>query len=224
MTDQICIAIDGPAGAGKSSVARIVAERLAYTYIDTGAMYRALAWKAMNQHIDLEDERAMKELLEDSRIDLMTSERDQRVFLDDKDITDEIRTTQVSNQVSTVARHKQVREELVNRQRELAANGGVVMDGRDIGTHVLPTADLKIFLTASVEIRAQRRHRENLQKGLTSDLGQMTTDIALRDRRDTQRDASPLMKAEDAVEIDTTEMPVEGVVSTILDHARERTK
>lgn len=224
MAGKICIAIDGPAGAGKSSVARLVAGKLAYIYIDTGAMYRALTWKAIHCEIELEDGSAIRELLEGSKIELIPGDLEQRVLLNGEDVSKAIRTSQVTNQVSVAAKHEQVREDMVERQRSLAKEGGVVMDGRDIGTHVLPTAEVKIFLTASVGIRAQRRHLENLQKGFPSDLGQMEADIALRDRRDTQRKASPLIKAQDAVEIDTTDMNIEEVAAAILNFAAERTE
>lgn len=224
MTGHICIAIDGPAGAGKSSVAKLVAGRLAYIYIDTGAMYRALTLKAIHHQIDLEDGSTIRRLLEDSRIELIPGDLEQRVLLDGDDVSASIRTSQVSNQVSVASKHKQVREDMVERQRFLAKEGGVVMDGRDIGTHVLPNAEVKIFLTASVGIRAQRRHLENLQKGFASDLGQIEADITLRDQKDTQRKVSPLIKAQDAVEIDTTDLNIEEVAAAILNFAAERTE
>lgn len=164
MRKKISIAIDGPAAAGKSTVAKIVAERLSYLYIDTGAMYRALTYKAIQQNVDLQNESELLDMLLDTSIEFVQEKKGQLVLLDGENVTDEIRTNDVTNSVSIVAKHKKVREEMVKRQQELASGGGVVMDGRDIGTHVLPKAEVKIFLLASVEERAQRRHQENLQK------------------------------------------------------------
>lgn len=224
MRGKICIAIDGPAGAGKSSVAKLVANRLSYVYIDTGAMYRALTWKAMKNNMNLENGSVMRGLLEDVLIELVPDGEVQLVLLNHEDVTDCIRSEEVSNHVSIVARHQEVREEMVKRQRFFARGGGVAMDGRDIGTHVLPKAEVKIFLWASVEVRARRRHLENMKKGMESDLEQMTADIALRDQRDTERKTSPLVKAEDAIEIDTTELTVGEVADTILGVVAERTE
>ncbi|HEX6923380.1 MAG TPA: (d)CMP kinase [Bacillales bacterium] len=222
MTEQISIAIDGPAAAGKSTVAKVVARRLSYVYIDTGAMYRALTLKVLQNDVDPENAAKVKELLENSDIELVPDGKAQRVLLDGTDVTDAIRTEEVSNRVSFVAKHEKVREEMVRRQRLLGVEGGVVMDGRDIGTHVLPDAEVKIFILASVEIRAQRRHDENIQKGIASDLEQMKEDIALRDRRDSEREIAPLMKAEGAVEIDTSDLTVEEAVDTVMEIVRER--
>lgn len=222
MTEQISIAIDGPAAAGKSTVAKVVARRLSYVYIDTGAMYRALTLKVLQNDVDPESAAKVKELLENSDIELVPDGKAQRVLLDGTDVTDAIRTEEVSNRVSFVAKHEKVREEMVRRQRLLGVEGGVVMDGRDIGTHVLPDAEVKIFILASVEIRAQRRHDENIQKGIASDLEQMKEDIALRDRRDSEREIAPLMKAEGAVEIDTSDLTVEEAVDTVMEIVRER--
>lgn len=222
MRDHIRIAIDGPAAAGKSTVAKLVARRLSYVYIDTGAMYRALTLKVLEHHLDPEDGDAIKKLLANTEIELVPEGRNQRVRLDGKDVTESIRTEEVSNKVSFVAKHEEVREEMVKRQRELAEDGGVVMDGRDIGTHVLPNAEVKVFLSASVEIRAERRHQENLQKGLPSDLEQMKRDIALRDKRDSERETAPLMKADNAVEIDTSHLTIEQAVEKIMRVTRER--
>lgn len=222
MTSKIRVAIDGPAGAGKSSVARLVASRLGYIYIDTGAMYRALTWKAINQQMNLEDPFEIERLLKASAIELMPYGDEQHVLLDGENISASIRTSEVSNRVSIVAKHQQVREEMVERQRSLAKNGGVVMDGRDVGTNVLPNAEVKIFLTASAEVRAKRRHKENLQQGRDSNLEQMISDMALRDKRDRQRKIAPLIKADDAVEIDTTDLEINEVSVVVLNCARER--
>lgn len=222
MNKKISIAIDGPAAAGKSTVAKIVAESLGYIYIDTGAMYRALTYKAIANHLNLEDEAALSTCLFSTKIELYPSENGQLVFLDARDVTSEIRSAAVTNSVSIVSKHQQVREEMVRRQQEFATGGGVVMDGRDIGTHVLPNAEVKVFLLASVEERAMRRHTENLQKGFPSDLEKLKLDIARRDKIDSEREVAPLKKAENAIEIDTTSMTIPDVVERILELAYER--
>jgi CMP/dCMP kinase len=223
MNKKISIAIDGPAAAGKSTVAKIVAEKFSYIYIDTGAMYRAITFKAQSLNIHLEDEHALINLLSETAIDLLPGENRQIVLLDGKDVTNEIRSAEVTNFVSIVAKHKLIREEMVKRQQRFAVNGGVVMDGRDIGTFVLPNAEVKVFLLASVEERAQRRHTENIQKGFSSDLEQLKLEIAARDKIDSEREIAPLQKAEDAIEIDTTSMSIHEVVDKIVNLAIERT-
>lgn len=222
MKDHIRIAIDGPAAAGKSTVAKSVARMLSYVYIDTGAMYRALTLKVLENGLDPENESAVQELLKSTKIELFPNGETQKVTLDGKDVSDSIRTEEISNRVSFVAKHKEIRKEMVRRQRMLAEDGGVVMDGRDIGTHVLPHAEVKIFLSASVEIRARRRHCENRKKGLPSDLEQMKADIALRDKRDSERETAPLTKAKDAVEVDTTDLTIEQAVEKIMGIVQER--
>jgi cytidylate kinase len=222
MKHQISIAIDGPAAAGKSTVAKIIAEKLSYIYIDTGAMYRALTYKALKNGIDPNDEGKLIAMLKNTQIELRKTEEGQFVFLDGEDVTKQIRTNEVTNLVSIVAKHRQVRQEMVRRQQALAQNGGVVMDGRDIGTHVLPNAEVKVFLLASVEERARRRHEENLAKGFDSDFEKLKEEIALRDKIDSEREVAPLRKAEDAVVIDTTSLSIEDVVNKILDLAYER--
>jgi CMP/dCMP kinase len=222
MKHQISIAIDGPAAAGKSTVAKIIAEKLSYIYIDTGAMYRALTYKALKNGIDPNDEEKLITMLKNTQIELRKTDAGQFVLLDGEDVTKEIRSNEVTNSVSIVAKHRQVREEMVQRQQALAQNGGVVMDGRDIGTHVLPHAEVKVFLLASVEERARRRHEENLAKGFESDFEKLKEEIALRDKIDSEREVAPLRKAEDAVVIDTTSLSIEDVVNKILDLAYER--
>ncbi|MBT2642070.1 (d)CMP kinase [Bacillus sp. ISL-41] len=219
---RISIAIDGPAAAGKSTVAKIVAEKLTYIYIDTGAMYRALTYKALNKGASLDNEARLIEILNDTSIVLMPGESGQMVLLDGIEVTNEIRSAEVTNQVSYVAVHEFVRKEMVNRQQQFAVDGGVVMDGRDIGTHVLPNAEVKVFLLASVEERAQRRHAENIQKGFPSDLEKLKEEIAARDKIDSEREVAPLKKAEDAVEIDTTSLSIQDVVEKIMELALER--
>lgn len=222
MTKKISIAIDGPAAAGKSTVAKIAAEKLSYIYIDTGAMYRALTLKALCQNVNLQDEDILLEILQQTKISLFPGEKGQLVFLDEKEVTDEIRTAQVSNSVSFVAKHPLVRKEMVARQKILASGGGVVMDGRDIGTHVLPNAEVKIFLLASVEERALRRHNENILKNFPSDLEKLKEEIALRDKIDTERETAPLKKADDAIELDTTSLTIDQVVEKIMSYVHER--
>jgi CMP/dCMP kinase len=222
MEKKLSIAIDGPAAAGKSTVAKIVAEKLSYIYIDTGAMYRALTYKAITNKIDLEDEISLLEILLNTKMELLPSPNGQLVLLDGKDVTQEIRTADVTNNVSFVAKHQKVREEMVRLQQAFAEGGGVVMDGRDIGTHVLPKAEVKVFLLASVEERALRRHTENLQKGFPSNLEQLKEEIARRDKIDSEREYAPLRKAEDAVEMDTTSLTIPEVVENIMALVLER--
>ncbi len=222
MDKKISIAIDGPAAAGKSTVAKLVAETLSYIYIDTGAMYRALTYKALSQEINFEYESELHKLLSETEIELVAENKRQIVYLDGSDVTDEIRSAQVTNSVSIVSRHPSVREEMVKRQQLLASDGGVVMDGRDIGTHVLPDAELKVFLIASVEERANRRHEENLQKGYPSNLKQLHMEIEQRDKLDSEREVAPLKQAEDAILIDTTSLAINHVAERILELARER--
>lgn len=210
---SIAIAIDGPAAAGKSTVAKKVAERLGYTYIDTGAMYRSITYAALEANVDLNKEDEVYNVLEQMELDM--NEKLQ-VFIDGKEVTDQIRSEEVSRNVSKVASYAGVREELVKRQKQMAAKRGVVMDGRDIGTHVIPDAEVKIFMIASAEERAKRRHKENLNKGFTSDYEQLKKEIEERDRIDMEREVSPLKKAEDAIELDTTSLSIEEVVNEIM--------
>ncbi|SFI99970.1 MULTISPECIES: (d)CMP kinase [unclassified Bacillus (in: firmicutes)] len=217
MEKRISIAIDGPAAAGKSTVAKIIAKKLSYVYIDTGAMYRTVTYAALEQGIDIENEEKLMKIIRDIDISFQHGENAQLVFLNGKDVSEVIRTPEVTNRVSIVARHRLVREEMVRRQEALAEKGGVVMDGRDIGTHVLPNAEVKIFMLASVEERAERRHLENIQKGFPSNLEQLKEEIARRDKLDSEREVSPLKKAEDAIELDTTSLSIEEVVQKIMD-------
>lgn len=222
MSKRISIAIDGPAAAGKSTVAKIVAEKLSYVYIDTGAMYRALTYKALRAGTNLNNEKDLISLLNDTVIELYPGETGQKVLLDGVEVTEEIRTAEVTNQVSFASVHEQVRKEMVRRQQMFAKDGGVVMDGRDIGTHVLPQAEVKVFLLASVEERAQRRHAENLKKGFVSDLKQLKAEISARDKIDSEREVAPLKKADDAIVIDTTSLSINDVVGKIMELALER--
>lgn len=202
------IAVDGPAGAGKSTVSKIVANRLGYTYIDTGAMYRAVALKVLQSGESLSEELI-------SGIEIKLDEA-ARVFLDGREVTKEIRTPEVSRRASDVATVGFVRKKLTELQREMAAKGSVIMDGRDIGTQVLPNADLKIFLTASVEERARRRLEELKPKGIAADFAQVVKEISLRDKQDSEREIAPLAQAEDAILLDSTSLTIEQVVEEIL--------
>ncbi|WP_106497391.1 (d)CMP kinase [Lentibacillus sp. Marseille-P4043] len=212
----IRIAIDGPAAAGKSTVAKIVASELSFIYIDTGAMYRALTLKALDEKIQLDDESRLADLLIHTDIELVQGENGQRVLVNGDDVTLEIRSLEVTNHVSHVAKHPSIRKDMVKRQQALAAKHGVVMDGRDIGTHVLPDAEVKIFLHATVEERAKRRYAENSKKGFTSDLAELKKEIEQRDQIDSERAAAPLVKADDAIEIDTTSLSISDVANRIL--------
>ncbi|ATI51941.1 (d)CMP kinase [Bacillus anthracis] len=216
MDKRISIAIDGPAAAGKSTVAKVVAKKLSYVYIDTGAMYRTLTYAALEQKVDIENEEQLMEVVKNVNIEFQQGENTQLVFLNGQDVSEVIRTPEVTNRVSIVAKHRLVREEMVRRQQELAEKGGVVMDGRDIGTHVLPDAEVKIFMLASVEERAERRHLENMNKGFDSNLEQLKEEIAQRDKLDSEREVSPLKKADDALELDTTSLSIEEVVQKIM--------
>lgn len=215
----IAIAIDGPAAAGKSTVAKMVAKKLSYIYIDTGAMYRALTLAALENNISLNDEDKLVTLLSQINIELIQSDQGQRVLVNEEDVTLDIRSQKVTNQVSYVAKHPKIRKEMVKRQQALANKRGVVMDGRDIGTHVLPAAELKFFLIATVAERAKRRYEENIQKGFPTDLEELKREIEERDLMDSKRETAPLIKADDAIEIDTTSLSIDDVAQTILNKA-----
>ena len=216
MMKKIQIAIDGPAGAGKSTIAKIVAEALQFTYIDTGAMYRAVTYKAMNENIKLHDAAAIEEMLKTTTIQLKPSEQGQLVFVDGLDVSQAIRSNEVTANVSQVAAHANIRKILVAMQQQLASNGGVVMDGRDIATHVLKDAELKIFMSATVEERARRRQLDNERRGIPSTIKSLIEDIARRDKLDSEREASPLIQAEDALFLDTTNLSIEEAAKEIL--------
>ena len=209
------IAIDGPAGAGKSTVAKLVAEQLHLFYVDTGAMYRAIAYKALKCKIDLADELNVSQIAKNAEVVLDHSEAG-TVWCDGENVTQVIRNPEISRAVSIVAAYAEVRERLVGLQRREAERGGVVMDGRDIGTHVLPEASLKIFLTATLQERSKRRWRELVKAGKNAILEEVAKDIQERDRQDTQRAVSPLESAQDAVILDTTGLSVEEIVGKII--------
>ena len=210
------IAVDGPAGAGKSTVSKIVAKKLSYTYIDTGAMYRAVGLKVLIRGGNF-DENFIVDTARDIDIKLDASGK---VFLDGDDITQKIRTPEIGKAASDVAKIGFVRKKLTELQREMAAQGSVVMDGRDIGTQVLPNADLKIFLTASVDERARRRCDELKAKGHAAEFDTIRDEIILRDKQDSQREIAPLAQAEDAILLDTTDLSIDEVVAKILELAK----
>lgn len=217
---KLVIAIDGPAGAGKSTIAKIVSEKLGYIYIDTGAMYRAVSWAVLKSGTEITDENILT-VAEKVDVSLQNAEDNKlHVFANEVDITDEIRTPEVTKIVSQVARLAPVREKMVVIQRKLAENGAVVMDGRDVASRVLPNADIKIFLTASIEERAERRYKEMKNKGFDVNLKELQDDIAARDKADTERKVSPLVKVPDAILLDTTGMPIDIVVDKILEMCR----
>lgn len=217
------IAVDGPAGAGKSTVARRLAAALDFLYLDTGAMYRALAHKALRLGVDLRDEDALSALLAETVIDLFPgTEGRPRVMLDGQDVTEALRAPEVNASVALVAGFPSVRSEMVARQRDMARPGGVVMDGRDIGTFVLPDAEVKFFLTASLDARAERRFQELTRLGYDVSLEHIREEIQHRDMLDSSRPYAPLSKAEDAVSIDTTHMEVDEVVARMLEICRCR--
>lgn len=220
MTRKIAIAIDGPAAAGKSTIAKHVAQELDYLYIDTGAMYRALTYQILKKSTHLENQE-LNHLLKLTDIKLKQDHTGQQVLLNGKDITEEIRSQEITNQVSHVAKNPTVRTEMVRRQRALSAENGVVMDGRDIGTHVLPSAELKFFLIATVEERAKRRYEENIQKGLQINFIDLKEEIEQRDLIDSSRENAPLVKAKDAIEIDTTSLSIDEVAHIVLKKARK---
>lgn len=222
MVKKIQIAIDGPAGAGKSTIAKIVAEALQFTYIDTGAMYRAVTYKAMNENIQLHDAEAIEKMLKNTDITLKPSEQGQLVFVDGQDVSQAIRSNEVTSNVSEVAAHANIREILVAMQQRLAADGGVVMDGRDIATHVLTNAELKIFMSATVEERARRRFLDNERRGIPSSIETLQQEIALRDKLDSEREASPLIQAEDALFLDTTHLTIDQAAQEIMKLAQQK--
>lgn len=216
---KLVVAIDGPAGAGKSTVAKLVAQELHLVYIDTGAMYRAVAWKVLYQKKGVTTA-AIEEVAKDIDVRLYYEGGRTRVFVDGKEVTDEIRTPEVSHIVSKVASLALVREKMVELQRKMAESGSVLMDGRDIGTNVLPNASVKIYLMASIEERAKRRAKELLEKGHAVSEADVEKEIAARDKADMEREISPLRQADDAVLLDTTGLSIKEVVSRILSLCR----
>lgn len=219
---MISVAIDGPAGAGKSSVSRMAAAKLGYIYVDTGALYRAIGLKFLNGGYDENLECDVKSVLDGTDIDIKFTDGVQRVLLDGEDVSDKIRTPKASMMASAVSAKSEVREFLLEMQRRLARENNVLMDGRDIGTVVLPNADVKIYLTASVEERAARRYKELKEKGIAATFEDVKSDIEKRDYNDMNRSVAPLKKAEDAVLADTTGLNIEESVDLIINTVKER--
>ena len=210
------IAIDGPAGAGKSTIAKLVADKKGFIYVDTGAMYRSIALYIIENDIDVDDDEAVKNACDNIDISLKYVDGVQHVYLNDKDVSTDIRREEVGNMASKAATKKAVRERLLNLQRDIAAANDVIMDGRDIGTFVLPNAELKIYLTASVMTRAKRRFDQLTEKGEKPDMDKIAGDIEKRDYQDMHREIAPLKQAEDAVYLDTSEMTIDEVVEKII--------
>jgi cytidylate kinase len=219
---KLIIAIDGPVGSGKSSVAKQVAGTLGYTYLDSGAMYRAVAWKALRDGVPLDSHERLEELARATRIDLAPVHGSLRVLVDGEDVTASIRSATLSQAASRVATVPGLRVALVAEQRRAGAAGGVVMEGRDIGTVVFPDAGLKIFLDASAEVRAERRRQQHLADGEAFDLPQMLEEVRARDCRDRERTVSPLLRAQDAVLVDNTAMDIDETARLIVLLARDR--
>lgn len=219
---RLIIAIDGPVGAGKSTAARLLAKRLGYRYIDSGAMYRALAWKALQAGLDLSDEKRLRDLADTSSITFEAAADHLVVRVDGQEVSRQIREREVEQASSKISTLASVRNVMVARQREIAAQGGVVMDGRDIGTVVFPEAGMKFYLEARLEERAKRRYREMRVAGENRGLEELAEEIRIRDDRDMTRTASPLQKADDAVIIDTTDLVPAQVVSAMEKHIRKK--
>ncbi|TGD22629.1 (d)CMP kinase [Companilactobacillus suantsaicola] len=209
------IAIDGPASAGKSTIAKLIAKNLNFVYCDTGAMYRTVTLLAKKNNVGYGDTLGILKLMSEHKIHFTNEIDGQHVFLDEEDVSKDIRTEEVTNNVSQVSAIKEVRTQLVQMQRDMANDTNIVMDGRDIGTTVLPNAEVKIFLIASVEVRAQRRYKENLERGINTPLKELQDEIAARDYKDSHREISPLKKADDAIEVDTSDMTIEEVVKKV---------
>ena len=218
------IAIDGPAGAGKSTVARRVAKELSFVYVDTGAMYRAIGLFMIQKNVDVSDEPQVEDALKDVHISIAYDHGEQQVLLNGKNVSTMIREEKVGNMASRVSAISSVREKLLDLQKNLASEHDVVMDGRDIGTHILPMAQLKIYLTASADTRAKRRFDELTAKGTNCDLCEIKADIEKRDEQDMNRAIAPLRQAEDAVYLDSSDMTIDQVTSKIVALAKERSK
>lgn len=214
------VAIDGPAGAGKSTIAKLVAKEKGYIYVDTGAMYRALAIHFLKKGVAPENTGDVIDACRDADVSIRYESGVQQVYLNGANVTGELRTEEVGNMASRTSAIPEVREKLLELQRTLARENDVIMDGRDIGTNILPDADVKIYLTASVETRAKRRYNELKEKGEDCDLEQIAQDIKERDERDMNRDTAPLKKAEDAILVDSSDMTIPEVVSEICSHCR----
>ncbi|GKS80445.1 cytidylate kinase [Ligilactobacillus pabuli] len=224
MTRKMQIAIDGPASAGKSTVAKLVAKKLDYIYCDTGAMYRAVTYAALKQGVALDDDAALKKMLTNFELKFVPAAPEQLVYVNGEDATQAIRLPEITNQVSLVSAQASVRQEMTAKQQEIAAAGAIVMDGRDIGTTVLPAAEVKIFMVASVHERAVRRYKENISKGIETSMETLEQEISARDYKDSHREISPLTQASDAILLDTTSLNIEEVVEKILYFVKQAQK
>lgn len=219
---RIAIAVDGPAGAGKSSISKVVAKQLGYTYIDTGAMYRGVTWAVLNKGVDVKDQEAVEALLPDLGLTVLPGETGCRIMVQGKDITDYIRSSEINNNVSIIASYKGVRQYLVERQQWMAKQGGVILDGRDIGSVVLPDAELKIYLTASVKARAYRRYLEVKGTANEEPLEVIEQSVAQRDHLDMTRDESPLVCVPDAIVVDSSDLTFDETVACMIQLVEER--
>jgi cytidylate kinase len=215
---SVNIAIDGPAGAGKSTIAKACAAKLGYVYVDTGAMYRSIALYMIKHGIDVSDENLVSSNVSSVALDISYADGEQRIFLNKIDVTGKIRTPEVSAAASAVSAYKKVRESLLSMQRDIAAKENVIMDGRDIGTTILPNADIKIYLTASADVRGNRRYKELTEKGIKVDLESVINDVKKRDEADLTRAVSPLRMASDAILIDSSDMTIDQVVDKIVNY------
>ena len=218
---KITIAIDGPAGSGKSTIAKMVAERLNFTYLDTGAMYRAITYLALQKGI-VDDEDAVNKLVDGLEVTLNYEDGLTHVFADDNELTDHIRTPEVNSKVSEIAAMPFVRKELVRMQQSMGKVGNVVAEGRDTTTVVFPDADLKIFLDASLDVRAERRHKEYLEKGVEIDIEEVKANLRKRDKIDSGREVSPLKKAENAIEVDTSTLSVDEEFDILIENIKKK--
>ncbi len=213
---RLTIAIDGPAGAGKSTVSKVLARKLSYLYIDTGAMYRAVTYTALKRGI-IEDKKAIAQMVQDLRLTMEPTEEAFRIYVNGEEVTQYIRSAEVNDNVSEVATIKEVRQFLVKAQRELASKGGAILDGRDIGSVVLPNADVKFYLMASVKARATRRYKEMIEKGMATTIEEVEKNVEHRDYLDSNREESPLTQVEDAIVIDSSDMTFEETVDAMYD-------
>lgn len=217
---NINIAIDGPAGAGKSTIAKLAAKKLEFIYVDTGAMYRAIALHCLRNGLKADDEKGIVEAIKNANVSIKYVDGEQSVILNDENVNAFIRTEEVSKMTSSISVYKEVRAKLLELQRNIAKENSVIMDGRDIGSNVLPNAELKIYLTASVETRAMRRYKEQIEKGYEVNIEDIKKDIEDRDYRDSHREVAPLMVAEGATIIDSSDMKIEEVVDKIIEMAK----
>ncbi|SHJ53713.1 cytidylate kinase [Anaerocolumna jejuensis DSM 15929] len=215
------IAIDGPAGAGKSTIAKLVAKELQFIYVDTGAMYRAIGLLAVKEGVDMKEEETLGALARKADINLKYENGRQQIYLNGENVTDDIRTEEAGKMASAVGKVKAVREKMVDLQKKIAESDHVIMDGRDIGTVVLPLADLKVYLTADARVRAERRFKELTEKGISCNIEEIEKDIVARDYQDMNREASPLKQAEDAVALDCSYMTIEEVAASIINLFRK---